>query len=624
MKRILFVITLFYALTANAQNYLISFAGSGASITVSTVKVENLTKGTTLTINGSDILRLTTTTGINSIEDNQSSELKIYPNPMTNNATLEIFPPIDGNAIISVYDMMGKLVAQIQSPLEKSKQEFRLSGLENGFYLISVKGRNYHFSGKLQCNGKSNGTISIEKVNNIIQIVDEKVEKNDAKGIQAIIDMDYSSGDRLKYTGISGSYSTVKIDIPTSSKTITFNFILCRDGSNISYPVVEIGTQVWMAENLKTTRYLNGDLIGTTTPSDLDISFEGTPSYQWAYGGNEGNVSLYGRLYTWYAANDTRILCPTGWHLPADFEWDPLMSYLGSSNVAGGKLKETSFSHWLNPNTGATNESGFTGVPAGGRFNDGTFGGIGTNNVLWLYTEYNTTDAYYRGLGNDINYVYSGQETKQDGLSIRCVLTNKGTVIDYEGNVYNTIQIGRQEWMTENLKSTKYRDGTSIPYKIDDNEWSSLITDAYCWYLNDPVSYKATYGALYNWYAVNTGKLCPTGWHVPIRADWLTLIDYLGGLDLAYDKLKSIYGWTGYQASNGNNNSGFAALPGGYRGFSGNSINMGTSGNWWSATSYDSDNVWYFFIFSGGSNFLDIETTNYKFFGYSVRCVKDN
>ena len=99
MKRILFLVVIFYGLTANAQNYLISFTGTGASTTVNSVKVENLTKGTTLTLNGGDILHLTITTGVNSIEVNQSSELKIYPNPMTDNATLEFFPPVEGNVL---------------------------------------------------------------------------------------------------------------------------------------------------------------------------------------------------------------------------------------------------------------------------------------------------------------------------------------------------------------------------------------------------------------------------------------------------------------------------------------------------------------------------------------------
>jgi hypothetical protein len=202
MNRILFLLVIFCALKANAQNYQITFTGTGATTTVSTVKVENLTKSKSLNLNGSDTLHLTSTTGVNSIEDKQSSELKIYPNPMTDNSTLEILPPVAGNAVITVLDMTGKPVAQIQSYLENYLQKFLLSGIKNGFYLINVKGNNYQFSGKLLSNGKSYGTIKIEKINNITQAVDEKAEKADIKGTQATVDMTYSTGDRLKFTGI--------------------------------------------------------------------------------------------------------------------------------------------------------------------------------------------------------------------------------------------------------------------------------------------------------------------------------------------------------------------------------------------------------------------------------------
>ena len=143
---------LFYGLTANAQDYNITFAGTGESTTVSTVKVENLTSGTSLTVNGSDILHLTAIiTDINSIKNKQSSELKIYPNPMTGSSTLQIYPPEAGNAIITLIDMTGNPIAQVQSYLENYLQEFRLSGINSGFYIISVKGSSYQYSGKLLC-----------------------------------------------------------------------------------------------------------------------------------------------------------------------------------------------------------------------------------------------------------------------------------------------------------------------------------------------------------------------------------------------------------------------------------------------------------------------------------------
>jgi hypothetical protein len=274
MKRILLLLVLFYAVKTNAQNYLISFAGTGATTSVGTVKVENLMKGTSLILNRNDILSLTWTVGIPSIENQQSSGIKIFPNPMNGISLLQISPPEAGNAVIAIFDITGKQVSKIQNYLENHLQEFRLSGIKTGSYLVTVKGSTWQYSGKLLSHGISNGTASITKVSNNIEAVDEKLSKKDSKGTQSTVDMNYNPGDRLKLTGISGNYSTVIIDIPTGNKTITFNFITCTDGDNNNYPIVKIGSQVWMTENLKTSKYNNGDLIETTAPATLDISGE--------------------------------------------------------------------------------------------------------------------------------------------------------------------------------------------------------------------------------------------------------------------------------------------------------------------------------------------------------------
>jgi uncharacterized protein (TIGR02145 family) len=418
MKRLLFLFSIFCVLTANAQNYLITFTGTGASNTVSSVKVENLTAGTTLTLNGSDILRLTITTGIKSIDDIQLSELKIYPNPMTYSSTLAIYPPAAGDATISVYNVAGKMLTQIQTRLDKGLQEFHLSGLESGSYLISVTGSTYHFSKKMLCNCNEAATINFERISNN-QAVYEKQVIVDSKGVQATVDMVYNIGDRIKFTGISGNYSTIETDIPASNKTITFNFIACTDYDNNNYSVAEIGTQVWMTENLKTTKYLNGDLIGTTTPATLDISGESTPEYQWAYNGDESNVPTYGRLYTWYALTDSRNLCPTGWHVPTDAEWTTLTTFLGGESVAGGKLKETGTTHWYWAE-GVTNESGFTALPGGFRhFSDG-FKDFYNWGYWWSSTEFDLSNVYLRMIGTG-NNVYKGYIIKNVGYSVRCL-----------------------------------------------------------------------------------------------------------------------------------------------------------------------------------------------------------
>ena len=193
---------------------------------------------------------------------------------------------------------------------------------------------------------------------------------------------------------------------------------------NERYKTVKIGTQVWMAENLKTTKYRNGDLIGTTTASTLDISRESMPKYQWAYDGNERNVAIYGRLYTWYAITDSRNVCPTGWHVPSDGEWTILTNYLGGELLAGGKLKEAGLTHWESPNTIWPGESGFTALPGGCRVYDGTYNFVGIDGYWWSSTEYSTARAYSRGMQYNSTIAHRFNLDKERGVSVRCMRDN--------------------------------------------------------------------------------------------------------------------------------------------------------------------------------------------------------
>lgn len=188
------------------------------------------------------------------------------------------------------------------------------------------------------------------------------------------------------------------------------------DGNN--YNTLRIGTQLWMKMNLKTTKYNNGDLIGTTS---LDISSETAPKYQWPCGGIESNVDTYGRLYTWYAVMDSRNVCPSGWHIPTDSDWTTLTTFLGGSLITGGKLKETGTSHWQDPNTGATDEIGFTALPSGLRSSYGSFGFIGTEVFLWSTAEWSILKAYIRTMTYGSPYLYTSPYDKNLGISVRCI-----------------------------------------------------------------------------------------------------------------------------------------------------------------------------------------------------------
>jgi uncharacterized protein (TIGR02145 family) len=200
-----------------------------------------------------------------------------------------------------------------------------------------------------------------------------------------------------------------------------------------------------------------------------------------------------------------------------------------------------------------------------------------------------------------------------------------GTMSDIDGNTYKTVTIGTQTWMAENLRVTRFKNGTDIPFVTDDAAWSILATPGYCWYNNDEVTYKADYGASYNWYTVNTGNLCPTGWHVPRDAEWETLVAYLGGNTIAGGKLKET-GTIHWASPNleATNETGFTALPGGGRGDNGSFNYIGYRGDWWSATEYDAQTAWYRSLYYSFHIDFNIGRFNYnKKGGFRVRCLKD-
>ena len=200
------------------------------------------------------------------------------------------------------------------------------------------------------------------------------------------------------------------------------------------------------------------------------------------------------------------------------------------------------------------------------------------------------------------------------------------TVTDNSGNTYKTIQIGTQMWMAENLKTSRFNDGTVIPLVTDNSAWANLTTSAYCWYNNDSNSYKPSIGGLYNWPAVNSSKLCPKGWHVPSETEWTNLAIYLGGENIAGGELKGTGTilWLSPNSS-ATNKSGFTALPGGERygtfAYNVRFDNIGIDGYWWSSTESSTTEAWerYIYYKDGGL----IKLSNDKRTGNSVRCLKD-
>jgi uncharacterized protein (TIGR02145 family) len=197
------------------------------------------------------------------------------------------------------------------------------------------------------------------------------------------------------------------------------------------------------------------------------------------------------------------------------------------------------------------------------------------------------------------------------------------TVTDYDGNVYHTVNIHGQIWMVENLKSTHYNDGSGAEItNVTDNTWGSLTTPAYCWYNND-VSYKTTYGALYNWYAASDSRLAPSGWHVPNKDEWNTLINNLSGdTTIVGGKLKEA-GTTHWVSPNtgADNSSGFTALPGGSHYTNGSFYFNGKYGWYWSTTESSATEAWHPYLVYNSSTITRLPGS--KSIGFSVRCIKN-
>ncbi|HRH48384.1 MAG TPA: fibrobacter succinogenes major paralogous domain-containing protein [Panacibacter sp.] len=213
----------------------------------------------------------------------------------------------------------------------------------------------------------------------------------------------------MAFTGCTKENSNINTDESSKQAFSSEDNVLA--GTN----AVKIGTQVWMKRDLIASYYRNGDKI-TQVKDPAKWAALTTGAWCWY-----DNNPAMGKLYNWYAVNDPRGLAPAGWHIPSNEEWTTLSTYLGGEYVAGGKLKEAGTTHWLAPNTGATNSTGFTALPGGDRNIDGAFGNIGSGGFFWSSTESNTSMAVYLILDYTNSYLEGPSYFKQTGFSVRCI-----------------------------------------------------------------------------------------------------------------------------------------------------------------------------------------------------------
>ena len=332
--------------------------------------------------------------------------------------------------------------------------------------------------------------------------------------------------------GVGGGQSSSSL---TQGSGFTYgSFTDLRDSKQ--YKTIEIGTQIWLAENLN----FKEEQIGPTRGSKC-------------YDGKESNCEKYGRLYEW---DDALEVCPSGWHLPSTAEWDALISYVGRDE--GKKLKAIDNVWRDGP---GTDDYGFTALPGGVFTNE--FANINITGFWWTATERNATTAYDRLMAGTRNDVVQQYPSKTAQLSVRCVLgpssspsITYGSITDLrDSKRYRTVRIGTQNWMAENLN---FAEDGSLCY---DNKESNCDT----------------YGRLYNWETAKTA--CPSGWKLPTGSEWDALISYAGNNDAGKQLKAKASNWgDGY----GRDNYGFAALPGGV--FTNEFAGINITGYWWTAT----------------------------------------
>jgi uncharacterized protein (TIGR02145 family) len=513
--------------------------------------------------------------------------------------------------------------------LSLGMHKFIISGLFSGIYTLSVKSTGYFYSGKIFCASTSSLNPKITYISGNLK----STAKGNLKSTQSLVPMQYTNGDQLLFKCFSGIYSTVIPLVPTQSQMVSANLVACTDVDNNNYTTVNIGTQVWMAENLK---------VGVSIDGTQEQTDNGTIE-KYCYDNDEANCNVYGGLYQWneimqYSTTPgTQGICPIGWHIPTNAELNTLTSFLGGQGVAGGKMKSTGIigngtGLWRYPNTGATNEIGFTAVPSGELNSiDSAFHNIGYKGCWWSSSLYSDNYAWYWETYYDLGVVSNYFGPKNQGFSTRCLWDGSlpftcGSPITINhitgavAPVNKTVTYGivtnipgepSKCWITNNLGAS--HQATSVD---DETEASA----GWYWQFNRKQGYKHT-GTVrtpnttwitaidedFDWQAANDPCALElgAGWRVPSGTEWTNV--FVSG------------GWTDWY---GPWNSALKLHAAGYLFDTDGSLShRGSYGYYWSSNQYDASHAWRLYLWSGGSN---MDYLNHKAISFSIRCLREN
>ncbi len=440
MKKCIVVMLFAFSIIQGSYSQLVTLTFTakyeGIYIDLDSIYIQNLTQGGSIMLYYPDTFYVLGPSSVEEITENSGLYVgPAFPNPFEFSANFDVYIARQERILLRVFDLTGRQISAYENNLPQGWHSFSFIAGNNKMNLLSVETNNGREMLKMVGTGSA-GSSAYITYNGLISNTFSRKE------IQTFFPWDM--GDNLRYTGfstvdssITGS-STIEND-PISDVTLTFFIqrgISCFDEPYITdvdgnvYRTVLVGSKCWMAENLKTSKFNNFDDIPFVADATAWSALT-SPGYCWYNDGiyfNDSSVYVetYGLLYNWYAVdpagNGNRNICPEGWHVPSHSEWLEMVNYLGGSTVAGGKLKDHGMLYWESPNTGATNETGFTALPSGARNPDGSYNDyLGTNGHWWSTSEFNTDYAHFAGLGYASSSVLLGNMNKRLGFTVRCV-----------------------------------------------------------------------------------------------------------------------------------------------------------------------------------------------------------
>jgi len=446
-KIFLSILALGFIISAFSQNTIeLTFTAddNAQHVPLNSILIENLTQGGDTTLYAPDtVLVLDYVVGIGdgeTITSNVFTVFQNYPNPMKGKTTVSLYLPENEDVSITISDIMGRELIHRKYHLDRGTHYFTFFSGKESLYFLTAQVNQKSRTVKM-FNSPSHSSISVSCKLDYIGIGNDFQELKSETNSNNFF---FSLGDLLKFTASTGLGERTITSSPTGDQTYYFHYTgdpcsgapTVTDIDGNAYNTVQIGTQCWMKENLKTTTYSNGTSIPNVTNDDAWSNLT-TGAYVW-YDNDISWKDKYDALYNWFTTVDPNGLCPTGWHVPTNDEWTALTDFIGgTSSPHGNELKScrqvnsplgggcstSEHPRWNEHGTHyGTDDYGFSGLPGGYRHYDGYFDLIGSHGIWWSSTESSSNYARYRGLGYSYGYVYNYMEyDMRDGHSVRCL-----------------------------------------------------------------------------------------------------------------------------------------------------------------------------------------------------------